>query len=68
MDSSHTSNSSSADKPKRMEKAALTITQAAEYLHVSEKTIYRKLKSGNLKGRKTEGRFGPEWLIELPET
>lgn len=47
------------EKPPREEPRAWTVTQTAEYLAVSEKTIYTMLKKGMLGGVKADG----VWMI-----
>lgn len=44
----------------------LTLEEAAKRLNLSERTIQRRLKSGQLTGYKVEGNRGPEWRIRIP--
>ena len=37
---------------------SLSVEQRAEYLHISERTIYRLLRRGELPGRKVGGNGG----------
>jgi len=43
----------------------LTISEAAQHLKVSERTVRRRLHSGNLPGRQMSTPQGFTWLIEL---
>ena len=46
----------------------VSLKAAAERLGVSEDTVRRKLKAGELKGRQEKMVRGFRWLVELPET
>lgn len=43
----------------------LTLEEAAKRLNLSERTIQRRLKRGQLTGYKVNGDRGPEWRIKL---
>ena len=43
----------------------LTLEAAAKRLNLSERTVQRKLKHGQLRGYKVSGPRGPEWRIKL---
>jgi excisionase family DNA binding protein len=45
-----------------------TLSEAAEELNISKRTILRKLKTGELQGRKVIGPNGPEWRIQPIDT
>lgn len=53
---------SSHDKPSH---DGLTLDEAAKRLNLSERTIQRRLKLGQLVGYKIQGPRGPEWRIRL---
>lgn len=53
---------SSHDKPCQED---LTLDEAAKRLNLSERTIQRRLKLGQLMGYKVHGPRGPEWRISL---
>jgi excisionase family DNA binding protein len=40
-----------------------TVPEAARALHISEKTVLRRLQRGSITGYKVPGQFGPEWRI-----
>ena len=40
-----------------------TVSEAAQHLQVSEKTILRRLQKGSISGTKVAGQFGLEWRI-----
>lgn len=46
----------------------LTLEEAAKRLNLSERTIQRRLKRGQLTGYKVDGDRGPEWRITLGES
>jgi len=46
----------------------LTISDAAEHLHVSHQTVRRRLYTGVLKGEKLPTPQGYTWMVEIPET
>lgn len=43
----------------------LTLEEAAKRLNLSERTVQRRLKLGQLQGYKVSGPRGPEWRIKL---
>ena len=53
---------SSHDKP---EQEDLTLDEAAKRLNLSERTVQRRLKNGQIKGYKIPGPRGPEWRIKV---
>jgi len=48
--------------------AWVTIAEAAAALHLSEKSVRRRLKSGELEGRRTSTRYGPAWQVRVDVT
>lgn len=44
-----------------------TIEDAIEHLSITRRTVLRKLKSGELKGYKVPGQYGPEWRVYPPD-
>lgn len=46
----------------------LTLEEASVRLNLSERTIQRRLKQGQLKGYKIPGPRGPEWRIQIEAT
>lgn len=46
----------------------LTLEEASVRLNLSERTIQRRLKQGQLKGYKIPGPRGPEWRIQIKAT
>jgi excisionase family DNA binding protein len=49
----------------KAEQEDLTLEEAAKRLNLSERTVQRRLKNGQLKGYKIAGPRGPEWRIEV---
>ena len=45
------------------EEYTITVEKAAEILNCSKKTVYRKLRSGDLNGKKLEVKTGLKWFI-----
>lgn len=45
------------------EKYKITVAEAAEILDCSKRTVYRKLRSGKLDGKKLEVKKGLKWFI-----
>jgi len=48
--------------------AWLSLAEAAAALHLSEKSVRRRLKSGELEGRRTSTRYGPAWQVRVDVT
>jgi hypothetical protein len=46
----------------------VTIPEAAKFLRVSERTVRRRLGSGELKGRQVSSVGGFAWMVDLPDT
>jgi Helix-turn-helix domain len=46
----------------------VTIPEAAKLLRVSERTVRRRLGSGELKGRQVSSVGGFAWMVDLPDT
>ena len=46
----------------------MTITEAAEYLRVTERTVRRRLHNGELRGRQVTTPQGFTWVVELPDS
>ena len=49
----------------KAEQEDLTLEDAAKRLNLSERTVQRRLKNGQLKGYKIAGPRGPEWRIKV---
>lgn len=49
----------------KAEQEDLTLEDAAKRLNLSERTVQRRLKNGQLKGYKIAGPRGPEWRIQV---
>lgn len=49
----------------KAEQEDLTLEDAAKRLNLSERTVQRRLKTGQLKGYKIAGPRGPEWRIKV---
>lgn len=49
----------------KAEQEDLTLEEAAKRLNLSERTVQRRLKNGQLKGYKIAGPRGPEWRIKV---
>lgn len=49
----------------KAEQKDLTLEEAAKRLNLSERTVQRRLKNGQLKGYKIAGPRGPEWRIKV---
>jgi predicted transcriptional regulator len=45
-----------------------TITEAAEHLGVTERTVRRRLHNGELRGRQITTPQGFTWIVELPDS
>jgi len=56
------------NQPGNLPVMQLTISDAAEHLHVSHQTIRRRLYTGVLKGEKLPTPQGYTWMVEIPET
>jgi len=49
----------------KAEQEDLTLEEAAKRLNLSERTVQRRLKNGQIKGYKIPGPRGPEWRIQI---
>jgi len=45
----------------------IDVKTASEILGVSNKTIYNKLRSGELKGKKKKTKYGEKWVLDKKE-
>lgn len=46
----------------------MTVTEAAEYLRVTERTVRRRLHNSELRGRQVTTPQGFTWVVELPDS
>ena len=47
-----------------MKKDKIGVKEAAQILGLSKKSVYTKLRSGQLKGEKINTKYGQKWIIE----
>jgi len=50
-----------------MDKDEYTIKEVAQALDISERTVRRRIKSGEIRAEKKPGPFGEQWMIPIEE-